>query len=244
MPGFLSRAVEWFKTRPRTQQVLIGAVVLVVLAVASPAVAALAGLVFAVALIVLVVQLVHRRPVRPWAIAAGGGLVVALVFGGLSSALNAPESDQQKVERAQKPKAEEPKAAEEQDPPEEKPAKESKEKPQEQDLHGQAVVEPLAPYKVDYTSGETDQRLDVFVVTERTTNKPRLGRILIDLQQSSEPAPDLVAAFFCTKPGEQGCADTTFATGEYAATAQGKSFMTGEQVLSKAGEWPFIKVEF
>ena len=67
---------------------------------------------------------------------------------------------------------------------------------------------------------------------------------MVDLQENSEHDPDLVTAFFCAKPGEQSCNDTQFAYGEYAATAQGKSFMTGEQVLSKVGEWPFIKVEF
>jgi hypothetical protein len=43
--------------------------------------------------------------------------------------------------------------------------------------------------------------------------------------------------------GEQACADTTFAHGEFAATAQGKSFMTGEQVLSEVGEVPFMRVQ-
>jgi len=270
MPEFVSRWWGRFEARTGVQKVLIILVALVVLAIMalaalvvlailSPVVAALAGLIFVVALIALGVQLIRRRPARVWAIVAGGSLVVALAFWGLSSALlSGPEAeDQPRVERAEKPQPEKqppkPPTNEEQAPkptpkpkpePTPKPEDKPEQKPQERSLYEQAVIEPLAPYKVDYTASDTVGRLDVFVVTERTTNKPRLGRILIDLQENSEHEPDLVTAAYCTKPGEQSCTDTLFATGEYAATAQGKSFMTGEQVLSKVGKWPSIKVEF
>jgi len=261
MPEFVSRWWGWFRVRPRTQQVLIGVVVLALLVLASTAVAMVSWLFFFVALAILAIRLIRRRPVRPWAIAAGGALVFAVVFTGLSSTIYPPTVEDQAridkaLDKAEKPRPEKqqpkpPTNKEQASKPEPKPElkqepkQEQEPKPeQEQSLYGQAVLEPLAPYEIDYTSDETAQRLDVYIVTERTTNKPRLGRILIDLQENSEHNPDLVTAFFCTKPGEQSCTDTLFATGEYAATAQGKSFMTGEKVLSEVGEWPFIKVEF
>ena len=239
MPEFVNMWWGWFQARTGGQKALIAVAALIVLVLLSRVVWVLASVGFVVALIILIYRFARRRPVRTWAIATGALLAVGLVFGGISNAIYGPtEQDQAKAPRVEKPQ---PAGLQSEPNP---PPKPEQKPPQEHSLYRQAVLTPLAPYKVDYTSEDTAQRLDAYVVTDRTTDKPRLGRILVDLQANSEHDPDLVTAFFCTKPGKQGCTDTLFATGEYAVTAQGKSFMTGEKVLSKVGEWPYIKVEF
>ncbi|MDQ3864134.1 MAG: hypothetical protein M3317_11665 [Actinomycetota bacterium] len=244
MPEFVSRWWGWFQARTGVQRAGIAVVVLIVLVLLSRVVWIVASMGFVLALLVLIYRLARRRPVRTLAIATVVLLATGLLFGGVSNAIYGPiQQDQANVLRVHKPQSKKPQpAAAQQSKP--KPPSKPEEKAQQTSLYRQAVTEPLAPYKVDYISEDTAQRFDAYVVAESTTNKPKLGRILIDLQENSGEDPDLVTAVFCTKPGKQRCTDTQFAYGEYAATAQGKSFMTGEQVLSKVGKWPFIKVEF
>ena len=115
---------------------------------------------------------------------------------------------------------------------------ESVEREQSRSLYQQAVLEKLPPYKIYNTLSDTSQRYFVYVVTEPTHDKLRLGRILVDLGEKS--GADLVTAFFCARPGERACIGTTFGTGELAQTAQGREFMVGVG----AGDVPFMRVQF
>jgi hypothetical protein len=111
------------------------------------------------------------------------------------------------------------------------------ERDQSRSLYQLAVLEETPPYEIDYTGSDTSQRYDVYVVTEPTRDKPRLGRILVDLGEKS--GADLVTAYFCALPGERACNDSLFAVGELAQTAQGREFMG-----VGAGEVPFMRVQF
>ena len=143
-----------------------------------------------------------------------------------------PASEEQEPEPEPPPKPEP-----EPTTPEPKPEPE----PEPPSLYGEAVVTPLPRYTIAYTSSDTDQRLDVFVATKRTTDKPRLGRILVDLWEKNEA--DLVTAFFCAEPGEAACVDTLFAVGYFASTPKGKEFMEAS-VTGKVGEAPYMRVQF
>ncbi len=138
MPETLNRAVEWFKARSTAQKVLIVIAAVLVLGAVSRVDAYIAGLFFVVALVVLVVQLVRRRPVRVWAIIAGGSVVVALIFGGLASAIYGPTEDQAGVNQAQEPtaaEAPEPPAQEQEEAaaePEAEPVPEAPPSPEEE----------------------------------------------------------------------------------------------------------------
>lgn len=126
-----------------------------------------------------------------------------LVFGGLASAIYGPEgADRAEVTRAEEPTTvEEPEAPMEQteetttapdaaqttEPQEAKPSEASVERDQSRTLYQQAVVERLPSYEIDYTAINTDHRYDVYVITEPTRDRPRLGRILVDLGRSRGP---------------------------------------------------------
>jgi type IV secretory pathway VirB10-like protein len=131
------------------------------------------------------------------------------------------------------PQAPEPEPAPE--PQEEEP--QSVERKESRSLYQQAVLEETPPYEIDYTASDTGQRYDVFVVTEPTRDKPRLGRILVDLGEKS--GADLVTAYFCARPGEAACNDSLFGQGELAQTAQGREFLG-----VGAGDIPFMRVQF
>ncbi len=169
-----------------------------------------------------------------------GGLIVLIVLVGMVAACGTePSSPPERAEQdegveggGKEPEAKQPLEGEKTRPQEQQP------KPEEGTLYELAVSEPLPAYKIDFTASDTDQRLDVYVTTAKTADKPRLGRILIDLQEKS--GADLVTAFFCTTPGEQACTNTLFATGELAQTAQGRGFMG----LDEDGEVPFMRIEF
>jgi hypothetical protein len=104
------------------------------------------------------------------------------------------------------------------EPPEEEP--ESVEREQSRSLYQQAVLEETPLYEIDNTASDTGQRYDVYVVTEPTRDKPRLGRILVDLGEKS--GADLVTAFFCARPGEQARTDSSFSYGSPPAPARGR----------------------
>jgi hypothetical protein len=121
------------------------------------------------------------------------------------------------------------------EPQEEEP--QGVERKESRSLYQQAVLEETPPYEIDYTASDTGQRYDVYVVTEPTRDKPRLGRILVDLGEKS--GADLVTAFFCARPGERACSESSFAYGQLAQTTQGREFMG-----VGAGDVPFMRVQF
>ena len=113
MPGFLSRALEWFKARDRGEKAGIIVFALIVLLAASRVIAVVATLAFFAVVVVLIVQLFRRRPVKAWAIAAVGSLAAVVLFSGIAGALYGPQTGQggqgERVEeRAEKPLQQEP----------------------------------------------------------------------------------------------------------------------------------------
>jgi hypothetical protein len=100
-PGFLSRSLKWFRARPRTQQILIGAdvpiMLVVTLAVASRVATGIAALVFLAALSALVMRLVRPRRIGQWAIDPyrGAGCVFDLL--GFSSAIYGPTEERPRL---------------------------------------------------------------------------------------------------------------------------------------------------
>lgn len=97
---------------------------------ASQAVSSIAGLVVVVGVIALIVQAVRRRPLRQWGVVTLGALAVAVVFGGVASALYGPTQPSQ--ESAVSPKTDEAAKQEESEPAPPAPAPEEKAKAEPQ----------------------------------------------------------------------------------------------------------------
>jgi hypothetical protein len=83
-------------------------------------------------------------------------------------------------------------------------------------------------------------RYDLFIVTDPSATDAELGSILVYEQENRDA--DLLTPFFF----EDGAAmkkNNTFAYGEFAATVRGRSWQTGQQVLSKIHDYPHLTVE-
>jgi hypothetical protein len=106
-------------------------------------------------------------------------------------------------------------------------------------LYQQAELEKTPPYEISYRTSDTNQRYDVYVVTEPTRDKAKLGAILIELEASS--GSDLVYANFCEKPDEVDCSNTVFTDGMLAATDRGVESMEARGVQA-SGEPPVVAI--
>ena len=107
-------------------------------------------------------------------------------------------------------------------------------------LYDRAVLAKAPAYEVAYSDKVSAGRTDVFIITARTEDKAALGSILICEQEES--GTDLVSGYYFESRGAVN-RNEIFAYGHLAATAKGKSYITGEQELSKVGEFPVLTIE-
>jgi hypothetical protein len=157
------------------------------------------------------------------AVAIFGGLyLIGTILGGGEEQVEEPPAQQ---EQAQQEQAQQEQAA--------KPAP----KPETASLYERAAATEPPPYEIHYTAMQTAKRYDVYVVTERITDKAKLGALLVELETRS--GSDLVTAYYCEEPGEAGCAETAFAVGQLAQTDSGREFMG-----AGAGPVPYMRVQF
>jgi hypothetical protein len=113
-------------------------------------------------------------------------------------------------------------------------------------LYQQAELEKTPPYEITFTTSDTNQRYDVYVHTEPTRDKAKLGAILIELEARS--GSDLVYANFCEKSEKSedvemptDCANSVFTDGMLAATDRGVKSMEGSGVQA-SGEPPVVAI--
>ena len=112
-------------------------------------------------------------------------------------------------------------------------------------LYQQAKLEKTPPFKIAFKTSDTDQRYNVYVVTEPTRDKAKLGAILIELEARS--GSDLVYATFCEKAEAEDvenptdCANTVFTDGVLAATDRGVESMEASGVQA-SGEPPVLAI--
>ena len=112
-------------------------------------------------------------------------------------------------------------------------------------LYQQAELEKTPPYEISFTTSDTNQRYDIYVVTEPTRDKAKLGAILIELEARS--GSDLVYATFCEKAEAEEvempteCVNTVFTDGVLAATDRGVKSMEASGVQA-SGEPPVLAI--
>jgi hypothetical protein len=99
-----------------------------------------------------------------------------------------------------------------------------------------AGAEPPA-YRVVYATRSRSSRVDAWIVTAKTSDKAKLGAILIHEQEHT--GADLYVAGFAPNKAALDSGGV-FAYGQLAATAKGKAYMTGQQDLSKVGKVPYM----
>jgi hypothetical protein len=102
--------------------------------------------------------------------------------------------------------------------------------PEPKSLYYRAAATQVPDYTIvhqDTTNGD-GKRIDAFIITNHTDDREALGAVLEDIQLKTDA--DLTVGYFSdSKTAYQH--DELFANGQLAATAMGKSYMTGEQTL-------------
>ena len=86
--GLTNRGMNWFRDLPSVPKlIIVGVLLLLLLTVLSPVARVVATIAFIVSAVALVIRAVQRRPLRGWAIAVVGSLLLIPVFGGVSSTI-------------------------------------------------------------------------------------------------------------------------------------------------------------
>ncbi len=88
-----NRGINWFRDLHSVPKLLIvGVLLLLLLTVLSPVARVVAIIVFVVSAVVLAIRAVQRRPLRGWAVAVVGSVVLIPVFGSVSGAIYGGDS--------------------------------------------------------------------------------------------------------------------------------------------------------